>query len=618
MAYPTFIGARYLKSKKKSSISAIGLIAIIGMALGVAALSVAIAISSGFEDEFTNKVLGVNAHVLVMKYGVDFTEYRDTMAKLEKTKGVRGMAPFVIQEMMIAKGDRTSGVLLKGIDPERVGQVLDVPKHIVAGSLDGLRVPGSKPPPPPSRSLGTLEQVERILDRDTESGDRGVRGRGDDSSKEAGAAAEKKEDPSKQTTPGIVLGRTLAENLDAKIGDVVQITTPLIGLDVLGWSPSDNTPRTLSFRVIGLFYAGFLEYDTKLAYVDYYQAQRFFNQGDSVTGIEMTVDDIHSAKEIASRIKIALGSGPYHIVDWQLLNEPLFRALKMQKVVITVVLAVIIGVAAFNIIATLVMMVFDKRKEIAYLKSMGATHSGIMGIFLYVGTVVALIGISIGIAVGFAAAFLLHKVGWPLDPKVYLIDHLPVRLEPIDFVITAVVSFVVCQIAVIFPSFSAAGLSPIDGGRKIRRNVPRRDSVVIKAWAVFFAIMGVGHFATSFLLFQGDPYGNLAIATWAVVGVLIGLLCVISAVGIFARHFGTLILLWINAVLIIGFIAAVFIGLGIDYLGGVAAGRDALLVWKYLPAHVTVVFAASLILDAVLLTWLPLRRLYRSQSKYFR
>ncbi len=443
MSYPTFIGARYLRARKKRSISAIGIIAIIGVAVGVASLSVVISISSGFQEVFTKKVLGVNSHVLVMKYGIDFTEYREVMTKVEELKQVRGVAPFVIQEMMISKQQKTAGVLLKGVDPDRLGDVLDLPNHIVKGGLKGLRLPETDSPPSDDSDNTPFSKEDHEVD-------------------ENAAPLDAPSVP----LPGIILGRTLAENLDADVGDRVQITTPLIGLDVLGWSPSDATPRTLAFEVVGLFYAGFLEYDTKLAYVDYFQAQRFFNQGDSVTGVEVTVNDIHQAKQVSTRIKDMLGDGPYHTIDWEMLNQPLFTALQWQKVVLTLVLAVIVGVAAFNIIATLVMMVFDKRREIAILKSMGATHGEIARIFLHVGTVVGLYGIAIGLAFGYGICLLLVKVGWPLDPNVYLIDHLPVQIDGLDFLVTAGVAFLICQLATILPSIRAANLRPVDGIRQ--------------------------------------------------------------------------------------------------------------------------------------------------------
>jgi len=469
VAYSTFIGARYVRSKKKRSISAITAIAISGVALGVAALCVTISIATGFEDEFTRKVLGVNAHVLVMKYGIDFTEYREVMKTVRELPEVKGVAPFVIQEMMISRGDHTAGVLLKGVDPDLLGSVLDLPKHISSGGIEGLRVPGSQPPPPPRRRERERPLSEKV-DEALETPDAGPAPppQARDAAVDAGVV-----DPTAGESPapdgplpGIVLGRTLAENLEVEVGDKVQVTTPLIGLDVLGWSPSDDTPRSLQFQVIGTFYAGFLEYDTKLVYVDLFQAQRFFDHGDSVTGVEVTVHDIKTAASVSRRVKKMLGGGPYHTVDWEMLNEPLFTALKTQKVVLTVVLAVIVGVAAFNIIATLVMMVFDKRREIAILKSMGATHGGILRIFMFVGVIVGVVGIAIGLAVGFGACALLLEVGWPLDPSVYLIDHLPVTLSPLDFVITAGVAFVICLLATILPSLSASRLHPVDGLRR--------------------------------------------------------------------------------------------------------------------------------------------------------
>ncbi|MBW2276805.1 MAG: ABC transporter permease [Deltaproteobacteria bacterium] len=223
MVYPIFIGARYVRSKKKRSISAITAIAISGVALGVAALCVTISIATGFEDEFTRKVLGVNAHVLVMKYGIDFTEYREVMETVREQPEVKGVAPFVIQEMMISKGDHTAGVLLKGVDPDLLGTVLDLPKHVSVGGIEGLRVPGSKPPSPPVRRLRKRPLTQQV-DETFAASDAGV----------AEPEAAEPEEPA-GPLPGIIVGRTLAENLKAGVGDTVQVTTPLIGLDVLGW-----------------------------------------------------------------------------------------------------------------------------------------------------------------------------------------------------------------------------------------------------------------------------------------------------------------------------------------------------------------------------------------------
>lgn len=499
MDYSTFIGSRYIKSKKKRTISAITFIAITGVALGVGALSAVLCISSGFQDEFTRKVLGVNAHVLVMKYGMDFKEYRTVMDDIRKISGVKASEPFVIQEMMISLNNKSAGVLLKGVDPNRVSEVLDLPKHLVAGGLAGLRIEGSSPP---KTAYESAKLKTRFIRRnqpkysdgtDTRSApenaglangatdtsevdpapglDSAYIGPASENSPSPDSGASNDESPENDASgsdalPGIIIGKTLAENLGANVNDIVQITTPLIGLDMLGWSPSGQAPKFIKFRITGIFYAGFLEYDTKLVFVDYYQAQRFFDQGDSVTGIELVVSDMNRAQQVANKIDEALKDGPYRTVDWEELNRPLFTALKTQKLAFTVLLSIIVGVAAFNIIATLVMMVFDKRKEIAILKSMGATHMGILRIFLHAGIVVGSIGIGIGLTAGFGVCFLLAEIGWPLDPEVYLIDHLPVTIDWINFVSSAAVAFVICVIATAIPSLTASRLRPVDGLRE--------------------------------------------------------------------------------------------------------------------------------------------------------
>ncbi len=453
MAYPTFIGKRYLRTKSRASISVISGIAVAGVALGVASLLVVVSVTSGFQEEFTKKILGVNAHVLVMKYGVYFTEYRDVMETCEEMPEVVGVSPFVYQDMMISKGSTTRGAQIKGIDPERIGTVLDLPNHIVEGGLEGLRIkrygPGGL-----DLKAETVEEPEGIVEIVEP----------DPELEEAPAETEALKRPPGEI-PGIILGKTLAVELGAKIGDQVQLTTPTAGLTSLGWSADEYTPQVEHFKVVGLFYAGFYEYDTRLAYVDYYQVQRFFKYGDSVQGVEVTVRDIRDAERVALEIRAKLGGPPYHTTDWETLNHHLYTALMIQKVVLMVIVALLVGVSAFNIIATLVMMVFDKRREIAILKSMGATKAGIALIFLHVGTVVGLVGIAIGLAVGLGVCTLLIEVGWPLDPKVYLIDHLPVRINVMDFVITSAVAFVLCLAATLLPSLSAASLRPVDGIR---------------------------------------------------------------------------------------------------------------------------------------------------------
>ncbi len=546
MPYALSIGLRYLRSKKRKTISVITVIAVLGVALGVGALLAVMAITGGFQDAFRNKILGVNAHVLILKYGLDFTEYREVVEHAEELPEVAGAAPFVIHEMMLAKGERLSGVLVKGVDPERLARVLDLPSQMLEGSLAGLRVPGRTPPErdaaPARELLDGEEDLDAYLrglwqprqdawvestrdagarDAETESGRAGGRAqpgehaRADERThagerERAGAAARRSpregvvvptpaqmeaalagldghtlalpddraeanffekstsadaEVARRGTLPGVIVGVALAESLGLKLGDHVRIISPLAGLDTSLWQADGGAPRALDFRVTGIFQAGFQEYDTRLVYVDLYEAQRFFDHGDSVTGVELRIHDIDEAPRVARQLEADLGGGPYHTMDWRELNHNLFTALEMQKVMLSLVIATIIFVAAFNVIATLIMLVLEKKREIAILKAMGAKDGSILGIFLVQGILIGLVGTALGLALGGAVTGYLSVYAFPLDPKVYLIDHLPVRVSAMEFLNTVLIALTICTTAGLVPSYWAARLLPAEGVR---------------------------------------------------------------------------------------------------------------------------------------------------------
>jgi lipoprotein-releasing system permease protein len=545
LPYALSIGLRYLRSKKRKTISVITIIAITGVALGVGALLAVMAITGGFQDAFRNKILGVNAHVLILKYGLDFAEYREVVEHAEELPEVSGAAPFVIHEMMLAKGDRLSVVLVKGIDPERVGRVLDLPSQILKGSLDGLRLPGREPAardpaqtrevrddeddldaylrsvdsasaepiraptsptqqgaakpqapslpvppqlepearraprvmpapaepapaepaaalPPPSGRVPTPEEMEAALgDVDVALPDEAAEAGAFKDAKPGGGQAPQ----AAATLPGVVVGGALAQSLGLALGDHVRIISPLAGLDTSLWQAGGGAPRSLDFRVTGIFEAGFQEYDTRLVYVDLYESQRFFDHGDSVTGVELRLSDIDTAPRVARQLEADLGGGPYHTMDWRELNHNLFTALEMQKVMLSLVIATIIFVAAFNVIATLIMLVLEKKREIAILKAMGAKDSSILSIFLVQGILIGLVGTAIGLVLGGAVTTYLTVYEFPLDPKVYLIDHLPVRVSAMEFLNTVLIALGICTTAGLVPSYWAARLLPADGVR---------------------------------------------------------------------------------------------------------------------------------------------------------
>jgi lipoprotein-releasing system permease protein len=490
-------------------------LAVGGVTLGVAAFTIAMSVTGGFLEQFREKVLGVNAHVLVLKYSIDFREYREVMKKLDHVPGVIGVAPFVINPMMVTHGDRTAtGVLLKGVDPTLMPSVLDLPKHVVEGSLAGLRRADARPPEragdllrdeidrfeiaSPSQDAGNdslLARIRQEVDEEVRQADAGApRG---PTPKRAGPP-----DPSLPRTmearsitpsggyrsqlpdddyvpdaidpdpctspdrvarlPGIVVGRSLAKQLSVGLGDCVQVTSPQIGLS---FGTSARSPIAKQFRVIAIFEAGFDQYDSKLVYTDLYEAQAFYEYGDSVTGLEMKVADIDQAHKISGAIEKLLSNGIYHTMDWQELNHGLFTALLFQRIAMSSALALIILVAACTVIATLIMVVLEKKKEISVLKAIGAKNDAILRIFVYQGGIIGLTGTAVGLLLGWISCRFLLAYAFPLDPKVYFISRLPVSMRPIEFLVPAAVAVAICLVATLFPAAYAAKLRPADGLR---------------------------------------------------------------------------------------------------------------------------------------------------------
>jgi lipoprotein-releasing system permease protein len=535
MGFPLDLALRYMRSRKRAFISVGTAFAIIGVCLGTTALSTVLSVTGGFRAEFREKVLGVNAHVLVLKYSSDFPEYREVMKKMESVPGVIGIAPFVINPMMITHGDRTAtGVLLKGVDPDRLAQVLDLPRHMVEGSLEGLRVTGARPPdrrhtstevelprspplsPPPAGS-GSAEGDE--LDRAIEEmlaktehrrsvaaatsapspTDPNAPARhAGDSDADAGAPAilpgspvgtvkpeggyastlpdddsvpdEVSPDPCKDTgatakMPGIVLGATLRKTLGVNVGDCLQVTSPTIGFSFSGGTM--HPPVAKQFRVTGVFEAGFDQYDSKLVYTDLYEAQAFYDSGDTVTGVEMKVNDIDGARRISSLVSEKLNNAIYHVLDWEQLNHGLFTALRIQQILMSLVIALIMVVAAFAVIATLIMVVLDKKREIAVLKAMGATDWGLLRSFLYQGLIMGILGATSGLGLGFVVCKWILVYGFPLDPKVYFISKLPVSVQPGEFLLTGLFAICVCLVATVWPALYASRLRPAEGFREL-------------------------------------------------------------------------------------------------------------------------------------------------------
>ena len=498
MGFPLDLAVRYMRSKKRASISLGTFFAIAGVSLGVAGLATAISVTGGFRKEFQDKVLGVNAHVLVLKRSSYFGDYRDVMKMVRGVPGVVGTAPFTINPMMVTKGDRTAtGVLLKGVEPELVAQVLDLPRNVTQGSFDGLRRPGAKPPQGKgargvgksrAKSVGSLDEISRLIEEES------LREQSKEAEPEAalelapGApqgsvvpeggfdsvlpdddVLPEAIDPDpcargSQALPGIVIGETLGRNLRAGLGDCVQVTSPTIGFSFSG--EAMRAPIAKQFRIIALFRAGFDQYDAKLVYTDLYEAQEFYDAGDSVTGVEMKVDDVDRAPAIAQEIGRKLEGSLHYTMDWEELNHGLFTALRIQQIVMGLVLGLIIIVAAFTVIATLIMVVLDKKREIAVLKAMGASDSAILRAFLYQGGIIGIAGGAVGLGLAYAVCQGLLKYALPLDPKVYFISSLPVAMKAWQFGLIFGFAVLVCLLACVWPALHAARLRPAEAFRE--------------------------------------------------------------------------------------------------------------------------------------------------------
>ncbi|MGA2517376.1 MAG: lipoprotein-releasing ABC transporter permease subunit [Thermodesulfobacteriota bacterium] len=414
MNYEWFIGLRYLKAKRKQTfISIITLISIIGFALGVWALIVVLAVMSGFEKTLKEKILGTQAHLVVLKANQEgMDQYEEVVKEVEQVKGIASATPFILSQVMLSSESNVFGVVLNGIDPDRVGKVIELARNMKAGRLQDLKAEGE--------------------------------------------------------SPGIILGVELAKRLGVSISDPIQVISPLGTM-----TPMGMMPKMKPFRVVGIFYSGMYEFDNTLAYISISSAQKFLNMDSRVTGIEIKTDDIYNVKKIGKEIRQKLGL-PFWTRDWMEMNRNLFSALKLEKVAMFIILVLIVLVAAFNIISTLIMVVMEKNKDIAILKSMGAPSKGILRIFIIEGGVIGVVGTFFGTVIGLMTALNLEKVsgfvenlfGFKILPSdVYYIDKLPSQVNPMDVVMIVITAILISLLATLYPSWRASRLDPAEGLR---------------------------------------------------------------------------------------------------------------------------------------------------------
>jgi lipoprotein-releasing system permease protein len=402
LPYHLFIALRYLKSKKRhKGISFNALISTGGVALGVMALLVVLSVMSGFHEDLQKKILGVNAHIIVLDYRGTIGEYDDVIKRLEDEKEISSFAPFVLGQVMVSSGKKAHGVFLKGIKPEMESKTTDVFKYIKEGNPEDLSP--------------------------------------------------------KNGSPGIIIGKELSRSLGVFTGDTINIVSPFGEIGPLG-----VLPKVKPFRVAAIFEVGMFEYDSNLVFTDIKPAQEFFGIDKGITGIELRVKDIYKASTTREKLQEKL-KFPYYAKDWMQMNRNLFSALKLEKFAMFIILVLIILVASFNIVSTLIMNVIEKSREIAILKAMGATNKGIMTIFMLQGLLIGIVGTIIGVSCGYLLNYVLDTYQIiKLPPDVYYLSHLPVKMKLFDFLVVSLSAVTISFLATIYPARQAAKLNPVE------------------------------------------------------------------------------------------------------------------------------------------------------------
>ena len=409
MRYELFVGLRYLRARRSERfISLLTLISILGVMIAVVTLNLAVAVMTGFEEVFRDRLLSLNAHVVLVKPASYLTGYDELASRLEKREDVTTAAPALTGQIILTSKSRVSGAIVRGIDPDRAPA--DLEQFLQQGSMSDLK---------------TLTPVV-VNGRDLR-------------------------------LPGIIIGDRLADQLRVRKGDALQAVSPIGSPTAVGL-----IPRIKRFAVVGIFDSGMREYDAGLVFLNLPDAQGFFGFGKVATSIEITVDDVGKAQGIAEEIQSAVGRR-YLVEDWSRLWPNLFAALRLEKIVYFLVLLLMVLIAAFNIISTLIMVVMEKRKDIAVLRSMGASRGSIRMIFLLKGWIIGAIGTLSGVVLGYVLAVLLQRYQFiELPEDVFPVSTVPVSISPLYFGVVALASLAICCLASIYPARQAARLHPVD------------------------------------------------------------------------------------------------------------------------------------------------------------
>ena len=435
MKFELFIATRYLRAKRRQAvIGVITGISIAGVAAGVASLVVALAINNGFRQDLQNRLLGSTSHINLLRIASDgIKDWRPLMERLSRAPHVVATAPAIYEQVLLSRGPRARGAVLKGIIPADERKVSDLLGTVKVGSMDALQdgpYPGmSAAGAPPPRSAESPDALHSVQERVA-------------------------------TMPPIVLGKDIAEDLGATLNSVVLVTSPQGEL-----TPFGLVPKYIRFRVVGIFNSGFFDYDSSWAFTRLSDTQQLEGLGDQITVLEFKVDDIYQAGPVSQELEQAAGKG-FMATNWMEQNKALFRALRLEKLVTFITIGLIVFVAALNILISLTMMVMEKTRDIAVLMSMGTRKSQIRRLFITQGLLIGLVGTAIGLGVGYALSWAGgHYHLLSLAPEVYSIDYVPFAARASDGALVALVAIGISLVATLYPSWSAARVLPAEALR---------------------------------------------------------------------------------------------------------------------------------------------------------
>ncbi len=429
MQFELFVAARYLRAKRRQAvIGVITIISIVGVAAGVASLIIALAINNGFRQDLQDRLLGSTSHINLLRVEADgIRDWRPLLSTLVKQPHVVAGAPAIYEQVLISRGARAQGAVLKGIIPAEENKVSDLLTSVKVGSAAALQATDTATT---TQNPSDPDEPNPLSARITSS------------------------------MAPIVLGKDMADQLGATVGSLVTVTSPQGEL-----TPFGIVPKYARFKVVGIFSSGFYDYDNTWAFIRLADAQRLFDLSDVVSVLEFKVDDIYKAGEIGHDLEAAAGKG-FMATNWMEQNRAIFRALRLERVVTFITIGLIVFVAALNILISLIMMVMEKTRDIAVLVSMGAKKKQVRRIFLYQGMLIGLIGTAIGLVLGYSiswAAGHYHLVS--LSAEVYSIDYVPFAPRFWDAVLVSVVAIGISFVATLYPSWSAASVLPAEALR---------------------------------------------------------------------------------------------------------------------------------------------------------